>query len=126
LKNGLIVVEGEEVDEESGEIDWDRLEQIGLGRMGLGCDELYDLTPRTFNNQLIGFNAYQEQLMQDRWEQTRMIVHSTIVPHSKKKLKPKEVLSFPWDNDEKAKKKKQDALPSKEYIQSVLKRYDNN
>jgi hypothetical protein len=94
--------------------------------MGLGCDELYDLTPRTFNNQLIGFNAYQEQLMQDRWEQTRMIVHSTIAPHSKKKLKPKEVLSFPWDNDEKAKKNKQKSLPSKEYIQSVLKRYENN
>jgi len=94
--------------------------------MGLSCDELYSLTPRTFNNQLIGFNSYQEQLMQDRWEQTRMIVHSTIAPHSKKKMKPSEVLPFPWDNDEKAKKKKQDALPSKEYIQSVLKRYDNN
>jgi hypothetical protein len=94
--------------------------------MGLSYDELYDLTPRAFNNKLVGFNAYQEQLIQDRWEQTRMIVHSTIAPHSKKKLKPKEVLPFPWDNDEKANKKKQKSLPSKEYIQSVLKRYENN
>jgi len=94
--------------------------------MGLGCDELYNLTPRTFNNQLLGFNTYQEQLMQDRWEQTRMIVHSTIAPHSKKKMKPSEVLPFPWDNDKKSKKKKQDVLPSNDYIQSVLKRYENN
>ena len=55
-----------------------------------------------------------------------MIVHSTIAPHSKKKMKPSEVLPFPWDNDEKAKKKKQKELPSSDYIQSVLKRYENN
>jgi len=72
--------------------------------MGLGCDELYSLTPRTFNNQLMGFNQYQEQLMRDRWEQTRMIVHSCIAPHSKKTLKPKEILPFPWDNKSRGRK----------------------
>jgi hypothetical protein len=88
--------------------------------MGMSYDELYDSTPRTFNNKLIGFNDYQEQLMRDGWEQTRIIAHSTLSPHSKKKLKPKEVLPFPWDNNSKPQKK----LPSKEHIQSVIDKYD--
>jgi len=94
--------------------------------MGLSCDELYDLTPRTFNNQILGFNQYQESLTQDRWEQTRMIIHSCLAPHSKKALKPAEILPFPWDDKNKAKRDSKKEQPSKEYIQSVLKRYDNN
>ena len=88
--------------------------------MGMSYDELYDSTPRTFNNKLIGFNDYQEQLMQDRWEQTRVIAHSTLSPHSKKRIKPKEILPFPWDN----KKKSQIEIASKEHIQSVIDKYN--
>ena len=88
--------------------------------MGMSYDELYDSTPRTFNNILIGFNLYQEQLTQDSWEQTRIIAHCTISPHSKKRLKPKEVLPFPWDNKTKPKGK----VVSNEHIQDVIKRYD--
>lgn len=65
-------------------MSWDKLEQISLGRMGMNCDEFYDLTPRSFSNKLLGFNSYQERIMQDNWEQTRLIVHSTLSPHIKK------------------------------------------
>lgn len=85
----------------------------------MSYNELYDSTPRTFNNKLIGFNVYQEQLIQNTWEQTRIIVHSILSPHSKKKLKPKEILPFPWDSKNKPKK-----IASKEHIQSVIERYD--
>ena len=90
--------------------------------MGLSYDELYDLTPRSFNNQLQGFNDYQEQLIQVGWEQTRTIVHSCLAPHSKKKLKPKEILPFPWDNKRESNAK----MVSKEYIQSVIEKYEKN
>lgn len=86
----------------------------------MSYDDLYDSTPRTFNNKLIGFNTYQEQLIQDRWEQTRIIIHSTLSPHSKKTIRPKEILPFPWDNKNKSKKK----LASKEHIQSVIEKYN--
>ena len=88
--------------------------------MGMSYDELYDSTPRTFNNILIGFNLYQEQLIQDSWEQTRIIAHSTLSPHSKKRLKAKEVLPFPWDDKRKPKGK----VVSKEQIQAVIDKYD--
>jgi hypothetical protein len=88
--------------------------------MGMSYDELYNSTPRNFNNKLIGFNAYQEQLMQDNWERTRVIIHSTLSPHSKKKIKPKEILPFPWDDKNKVKKQ----IATKEQIQEALKKYE--
>jgi len=72
--------------------------------LGLSYDELYDLTPRSFSNKLLGFNNYQTQLLENSWEQTRLIIHSTLSPHSKKRLKPKEILPFPWDDKNKPKK----------------------
>lgn len=88
--------------------------------LGLSYDDLYDLTPRSFSNKLLGFNNYTEQLLQDSWEQTRLIIHATLSPHSKKKLKPKEILPFPWDNKKKPKKE----FASKEHIQKVLETYN--
>ncbi len=69
--------------------------------MGLSVDDLYDMTPRSFQNKLIGFNQYREQVTQNDWERTRIIVHACLSPHSKKQLKPKQILPFPWDNKHK-------------------------
>jgi hypothetical protein len=88
--------------------------------MGLSYDELYDLTPRSFSNKLLGYNNYQEQLMQDRWERTRLIIQSSLAPHSKKKLKPKEILPFPWDS----KRDNKPNIASREHIQSVIEKYE--
>ena len=66
--------------------------------MGLAYDELYDHTPRSFNNRLTGFLNHQEQQAQNNWEQTRMIVHSCLSPHLKESKAPSEILPFPWDS----------------------------
>lgn len=86
--------------------------------MGLGYDELYDLTPRAFNNKLVGFNSFEEHKIQNDWERTRMVVHSTLSPHSKKKLRPKEILPFPWDNKIKPK------ISSPEHIAEVVAKHE--
>jgi len=88
--------------------------------LGLSYDNLYDLTPRSFENKLKGFKKYNEQLSQNNWEQTRMIVHAAILPHSKNKIKPQELMPFPWDN--KVKKVKKD-VASKEHIAKILEKY---
>lgn len=87
--------------------------------MGLSDEDLYDLTPRSFNNKLIGFNNKNEQISQNQWEQTRLIVHGTIAPHSKHRVKPQELMPFPWDHKNKAKKN----IATKEEIKQVLERY---
>ena len=85
--------------------------------LGLSFDNLYDMTPRSFQNKLIGFKEHNEQLTQNTWEQTRLIIHSCLSPHSKKALKPKELLPFPWD------KKTKKVIASKEEIADVVKRH---
>lgn len=57
--------------------------------------------------------------MQNNWEQTRMIVHSCLSPHLKRKMKPSEIMSFDWDHKRKVNKK----IASQEEIQEVIKRY---
>lgn len=66
--------------------------------MELAYDELYGLTPRSFNNKLKGLLSVKDELLREGWEQTRMLMVASLVPHSKKKLKPQDVLPFPWDN----------------------------
>ena len=82
-------------------------------------DELYDMTPRSFTNKMIGYSEREELKMQNHWEQTRMIVHSCLSPHLKRKMKPAEILPFDWDNQYKVKKR----VASQEEIQEVIKKY---
>ena len=88
--------------------------------MGLDYNELYSLTPRSFNNRLKGFYKHLDQQNQNNWEQTRTIMIACLTPHSKKKLKPTDVLPLPWDGKNKPKKE----IASKEHIQKVLEKYE--
>ena len=92
--------------------------------MELSYVELYDLTPRSFNNKLVGYYNKIEQSSQNSWEQTRMIVHATFLPHSKKKVKPEEVMPFPWDKKRKKKKAKKVLRPNPEELKKILERYE--
>jgi len=88
--------------------------------MGLSYKNLYELTPRSFNNKLTGFHNIREQINQNEWEQTRLIIHACLSPHSKKRLKPTEILPLPWDKKNKPKKK----IASQEHIEKVVNKYN--
>lgn len=83
-------------------------------------DELYDLTPRSFSNKMIGYSKREEMIMRNHWEQTRMIVHSCLSPHLKKKMKPTELMPFDWDNKNTPKKE----IATREHIEKVIERYN--
>lgn len=83
-------------------------------------DELYDLTPRSFSNKMIGYSKREEMIMQNHWEQTRMIVHSCLSPHLKKKMKPTELMPFDWDKKNTPKKE----IATREHIEKVIERYN--
>tara|TARA_R100001244_G_scaffold132039_4_gene106670 strand:+ start:177 stop:470 length:294 start_codon:yes stop_codon:yes gene_type:complete len=87
--------------------------------LGLAYDELYSLTPRSFNNRLLGFSEHQEQINQNNWEQTRLIIHACLSPHSKKRLKPKDILPLPWDSKNSPKK----IIASPEQIKADVERH---
>jgi len=78
--------------------------------MELAYDELYGLTPRSFNNKIKGAQALRDESLRESWEQTRILMVTTLMPHSKKKLRAEDVLPLPWDN-KKSKKKITIATP---------------
>lgn len=93
-----------------------------MGRLELSYDDLYDLTPRSFNNKLIGWNETFESKSRDSWERARLLNHSILSPHLKKKTSPDKLLPLPWDKERKVEKKE---IASKEHIKNVLEKYKN-
>jgi hypothetical protein len=92
------------------------LESIGLGEMGLTIGELYDMTPRQFQNKRQGFQRIIEHEMQTKWETTRWLAAVTIAPHTKRKLRPRDLIAFPWEN-----KKKVHRAASFEEVKQAIK-----
>jgi hypothetical protein len=46
--------EGRESDKSQEKLTWDKLEQIGLGELGMTYKEMWSLTPRSFFNAVNG------------------------------------------------------------------------
>jgi len=90
--------------------------------MGLSYNEMYDLTPRSFSNKFKGFSEVRKEDDRRSWEQTRVIAHITASPNLKKKMKPTELLPFPWDGE--VQKKNAKKLPSPEKIKEVIESYN--
>lgn len=65
---------------------------------GLQPEYVFDLAPMYEINALMR-NIYRKN--KESWEQTRMICYTTVQSQSTKKLKPTDILAFPWDNDNK-------------------------
>ena len=78
------------------------LEQVACGEVGLNIDYFYSLTPREFSNILTGYRKKEDEAFKDRWQQTRMLMHTMVLPNLKKgqKLSPQQLLEFPWETKE--------------------------
>lgn len=68
-----------------------------MGEMGMTIEELYNMTPRQFQNKREGYRRAVEGDMQTRWESVRWLAAVVIAPHIKKRLRPKDLMAFPWD-----------------------------
>lgn len=82
---------------------WDRIEEIGLGILGLPVVDLYDLTMRQFQNKMTGFFDYHEQMERGAWERMRQHAAATISMNGmvKRAIKPGKLFAYPWDKEEK-------------------------
>ena len=65
------------------------------------------LTPFEFEKIYKAWFDGEELRMRESWEQTRFIAMSVLTPYSKRKLKPENVIRFPWD------RKKQETTEAK-------------
>lgn len=88
-----------------------------MGEMGMTIGQLYDMTPRQFQNKRLGFQRTIEQESRVQWETTRWLAAVTIAPHTKKRIKPRDLILFPWEN----KRKKHKAATFEEVKEAIKK-----
>ena len=63
------------------------------------------LTPEEWRATCQHWHETREQMSRETWEQVRWLGALTLQPHVRKKLSPRDILRFPWDD------KKKDAPP---------------
>ena len=62
-------------------------------------NDFCQLTPDEFSYIYKAYGEREEAQHRDQWERLRMLCTMVLQPYSKKNLKPKDVLSLPWDSD---------------------------
>lgn len=87
---------------------WSRVEELGLGLLGLTPGSLYSLTFNEFSNAVTGKRESIEMQERSNWERTRWQSALLLNVHTKKgsKIKPIDLTVFPWEEEEQSKKAK--------------------
>jgi len=88
-----------------------------VGVIGLRPDEFRLMYVDEYTAVARAYERHQEQLLRDGWERTRMLASICIQPHVRKRIPPKELLKFPWDD----KPKESRLVPSRE---EAMKEYN--
>ena len=75
--------------------------------MGLKPNEFYDITPKEFFLMQRAYEKTSIEQLQMQWDTTRWLATILLQPHMRKgrKIKPKDLATFPWDEKEKKVKK---------------------
>ena len=87
---------------------WSRVEELGLGLLGLTPGLLYSLTFEEFSNAVKGRRESIEVMERSNWERTRWQTALLLNVHTKRgsKIKPIDLGVFPWEEEEQSKKTK--------------------
>jgi len=76
------------------------LKFIGYGEMQLTEVQFEDISPSYFMHRLLGMRSAQRQMERVNWERTRWLATFVVMPHSKRKLRPQDLMQFPWEKAE--------------------------
>lgn len=79
------------------------LMQIGLGQLRLSPSAFYEITVQEIVAAMHGAAEVEERAYQQQWTQTRWLASLLLQPHTKNKIKPQDLCTFPWENTEKLK-----------------------
>ena len=84
------------------DLTFDDLEALACGEIGLEIAYFWDLTPRQFENIVTGYRNKEETREKNNWYRARWQMYYSVVAMSgTDKLKPEELLPFPWEKEEK-------------------------
>lgn len=93
---------------------------IAVGVIGLSLTDTCQLTLEEFNILYEEWDGYHTCLHRASWEQARFIAHCCLLPHTKKQLKPTDIVLFEW---EKEKRESAIASATPEEFERVRKMY---
>ena len=82
-------------------MDLSALLSFCVGEMGMSVNEFYDCTFEEINAIVKGYVSKREFYTRQHWEAARMIAYNTVLPHTKKRLKPTDIIEFSWEKEEK-------------------------
>ena len=91
---------------------WSRIEELGLGLLGLAPFALYSLTFEELGNAVRGKRQSEEIRERSDWERTRWQTALLLNVHTKKgaKITPIDLAVFPWEEAAQKKKPKLDGF----------------
>ncbi|HBK29043.1 MAG TPA: hypothetical protein DDZ04_04360 [Parabacteroides sp.] len=73
---------------------------IAVGKAGMAVKEVYSLEVDELSEILRAWSEKEDAEYRDRWERTRFLALTALLPYQKKgkRLKPTDIAKFPWDN----------------------------
>lgn len=72
---------------------------LAVGNIGMSFDDFCQCSPSEFSAIATAWHKGQEQLNRQQWEQARMLCLCSLQPYTKDRMKPTDVMRFPWDGD---------------------------
>lgn len=85
---------------EGGRLNYDRLQEIGLGWLNLSLTEFETITLHQFNCKLKGWQEVEDKRSRERWEQVRLTVQGiwqTVQWKGNKTPSVVDAYPMPWD-----------------------------
>lgn len=68
----------------------------------MSLSDFCSCTPCEFESVYKQWQHRKEEDMKTKWEQTRFLAAISLQPYSKKTLRPKDIIEFPWEKKEPA------------------------
>ena len=73
---------------------------LAVGDIGMTLDDFCRCTPAEFTAVAEAWRKAGERRERSGWEQTRMQCLCMLQPYSRHRLSPRDVMRFPWDEEE--------------------------
>lgn len=95
---------------------------IGMGCLGMSLHDFERCTPFEFHSIFEAWSKRAEMSDRAEWEKTRYLCMCILQPYSKKKMRPVDVVVFPWERNTEPKEVLSKEEEEARY-QAALKRY---
>ncbi|WP_279136504.1 hypothetical protein [Parabacteroides johnsonii] len=83
--------------------------------------DFLQLTPEEFSEIAEQWNQNETVFFRNSWEQTRFMAHCMLIPFSKKKLNPTDIVRFDWEKE--TQENKEVKIATREDFERVKKEY---